>query len=88
VAAKLIVHAEGQRAELLPGATMPVAGGALTFERLTGWIGYRIYYDPTLPWLFALAVIAVAGLAWHIARSELAEHGDGVAQASPERSWA
>ena len=88
VAAKLVVHAEGQRAELLPGATLPVAGGTLTYERLTGWIGYRIYYDPTLPWLFALAVIAVAGLAWHIARSELAECRDVIAPARPERTCA
>lgn len=66
-AATLIVHAGGERAELAPGAELPLDGGTLRFERLGGWMGYRIYYDPTLPWLLVLAVTATLGLAWHAA---------------------
>jgi hypothetical protein len=28
-------------------------------------MGYKVFYDPTLKWLFFLSVIAVCGLAWH-----------------------
>ena len=36
--------------------------GRLRFEKLTAWMGYRVFYDPTLQWLFFVAVIGVLGL--------------------------
>jgi hypothetical protein len=62
----LVVEVDGQRHELKPGASVPVAGAMLKYERLSGWMGYRIFYDPTLlPLLFA-SLFGVAGLAWHL----------------------
>jgi hypothetical protein len=29
-------------------------------------MGYRIFYDPTLLPLFALAVLGVCGMGWHL----------------------
>ncbi len=64
----LVVRAGDARVELLPGETTRLDSGLLRFERLTGWMGYRIYYDPTLHWLFLAAMIAVFGLAAHFWR--------------------
>lgn len=52
---------------LRPGDEMPLDGGRLRYERVTMWMGYQLYYDPTLPWLFALAVLAVVFMALHFA---------------------
>ena len=40
-------------------------GGALRFERGGAWIGYRVSFDPTLPWLLASALLGVGGLVVH-----------------------
>ncbi len=52
--------------ELKPGQTVSVQGGNIRFEGVRGWMGYRIFYDPTLPWLLASALVAVGALAWHL----------------------
>lgn len=61
----LVVNAGGQRVELAPGQTVPLKGGILRYERLGTWMGYKIFYDPTLHALFVAAVMAVLGLAHH-----------------------
>jgi cytochrome c biogenesis protein len=58
----------GQRAELQPGQGVDLPGGRLVYEGLRSWMGYRISYDPTLPWLLACALLAVWSLAWHYLR--------------------
>ena len=62
----LVVEVDGQRHELKPGDAVRVPGASLRYERLHGWMGYTIFYDPTLMPLFALSLVAVAGLAWHL----------------------
>lgn len=64
--AALVVHGSGRRGELRPGESLALAGGTLRYERLVGWMGYRIYYDPTLPALVGIALVAILGLAWHL----------------------
>ena len=66
-ASRLVVHADGQRSELAPGEEVRLAQGVLRYERLAGWMGYRVFYDPTLRWLLVLAATAAIGLAWHLA---------------------
>ena len=53
----------------------------MRYERLTGWMGYRIFYDPTLLPLFVVALLGVLGLAWHLWRrsSQLLPLAEGVA---------
>lgn len=56
----------GGERRLRPGETVAIEGGRLRFEGVRGWMGYRIFYDPTLPWLLAWAAGAVCALAWHL----------------------
>jgi cytochrome c biogenesis protein len=52
--------------DLRPGEAAELDGAQLRFERLGLWMGYLVYYDPTLlPMLFT-ALLAVAGMAWHL----------------------
>lgn len=62
----LKLQGKDQAIELKPGQTASVPGGSLRFEGVRGWMGYRIFYDPTLPWLLACAIVSVLALAWHL----------------------
>ena len=64
----LVVRVADRRAELRPGERMSLEGGTLVYEGLRTWMGYRITYDPTLPWLLASSLLAALALAWHYAR--------------------
>lgn len=61
----LVVRIGEARYELAPGARLALPRGVLEYERLSAWMGYTVFYDRTLPWLFAACVFAVASLAWH-----------------------
>lgn len=58
----LVVSAGTERHELVSGQTLKLAGGTLRYEQLLTWMGYKIFYDPTLHWMFAAAVLSVVGL--------------------------
>ena len=62
----LVAELAGQRHELRPGQEVATAAGVLRYELLAGWMGYRIFYDPTLVPLLCMALLGVAGLAWHL----------------------
>lgn len=64
--ATLVVELQGQRFELRPGESATTVSGTLRFERLLGWMGYRVHFDPMLQPLLVLALIGIAGLAWHL----------------------
>ncbi len=65
----LVVRAAGdRRVELRPGESLRLDGGTLRYERLSSWMGYKLYYDPTLHWLFIASMIAIFGLAAHFWR--------------------
>lgn len=66
--ARLAVTQGQERTVLAPGEEMSIGAAKLRYEKLTGWMGYAIFYDPTLPWLFASSVVAILGLAWHVIR--------------------
>jgi cytochrome c biogenesis protein len=59
----LVVTVGDKREELRPGDEIQLAHGRLRFESLTTWMGYRVYYDPTLQWLFWVTIAGVFGLA-------------------------
>jgi hypothetical protein len=61
-----VVELQGQRFELRPGDEARIGAGTLRYERLLGWMGYRIHHDPMLVPLFWLALLGIAGLAWHL----------------------
>lgn len=62
----LVVTVGDERVELDPGEETKLPTGVLRYEALTMWMGYTIFYDPTLGWLFWISVIAVLGLTWHL----------------------
>ena len=64
----LVVKDGAQRVELRPGQAVRLEGGSLRYDRLSSWMGYKLYYDPTLHWLFITAIVAVIGLAAHFWR--------------------
>lgn len=58
-----LVLREGERRhELLPGDSLELEGGRLTYLRLSAWLGYRVSYDPTAPWLAATIIIGIVSL--------------------------
>lgn len=61
----LVVTHQDRRIEVKPGEVAVIDGGALRYEKLTSWMGYKVYYDPTLRWLFFVSILAVVGLGWH-----------------------
>jgi len=61
----LVVRFGATRHELTPGASLTLAQGVLEYERLSTWMGYTVFYDWTLPWLFVACMLAIASLAWH-----------------------
>ncbi len=58
----LVVTSGDQRVELKPGEETPLPHGRLRFDYLTTWMGYRVFYDPTIQWLFFVSVAGVFGL--------------------------
>src|SRR3569623_1251316 len=61
----LVVNTGEQRLELIPGEAAKLPGGQLRYERLSTWMGYKIFYDPTLQALFIVAMSGVLGMAAH-----------------------
>jgi len=64
----LVVNTASERKELKPGDRVKIPGGTLRYERLSTWMGYKIFYDPTLHWLFVTAIIGILGLFAHFWR--------------------
>ncbi|HYH22172.1 MAG TPA: hypothetical protein VD995_26485 [Azospirillum sp.] len=75
--ATLVVEAGGARHELKPGQEVPIGAARLRYDELRAWMGYTVFYDPTLPWLAAAALVASAGLGWHAVGKIRAVSGDG-----------
>lgn len=61
---KLVIRIAENRYELQKGASIDIPEGKLTYTGLRSWMGYRIVYDPTIPWLISTIIIAVGALGW------------------------
>ncbi len=59
---RLVLVTGADRRELRPGDTVALPEGLLVYEGLTAWMGYKVFYDPTLPWLLAAAAVAILAL--------------------------
>jgi cytochrome c biogenesis protein len=62
--------ANGSRTEetLVPGESLAVRGGEITIVDLRLWMGYRIDYNPLLPWLLTAAFLSLGALGVHMAQ--------------------
>jgi hypothetical protein len=56
---------QGER-ELTIGEHLELQGGRLYLEGVGMWMGYRVFYDPSLPWVLLSALISVGFLACHV----------------------
>lgn len=62
---KLIVRVGDERREMVPGSRLALPEGMLVYEELRTWMGYTVYSDWTVSWLFAACAVAVVSLGWH-----------------------
>jgi len=67
-ASTLILRSAAGSAELGRGQSIVFDNGRIRFDELRMWMGYRIVFDPTLPWLLAAGMVGVLGLSWHFQR--------------------
>jgi cytochrome c biogenesis protein len=63
----VVLRIGDDRLELTPGDRVALPGGTLIYEGLRTWMGYRVYYDPMLPWMLVASVLAALALAVHFA---------------------
>lgn len=61
----IVLRYRDNRLELQPGERLELAGGVLEYREMRTWMGYRLYYDWTIPWMLAACALAVASLSWH-----------------------
>ena len=62
---RIILRDGEQRHELSPGDSLRLPEGRLRYLRLSTWMGYRVDYDWTRPWLLATAMCGLLGLFTH-----------------------
>lgn len=62
---RLVVRTGDVRTELAPGEALVLPGGRLVYEELRTWMGYRVAYDPSLPWLLVSALLGALALGLH-----------------------
>lgn len=65
---KLVLRNRGLRYELQAGERLVLPDGTLEYRELRTWMGYRIFYDWTIPWMLAACGVAVFSMAWHFWR--------------------
>ncbi|WP_455209150.1 hypothetical protein [Kaarinaea lacus] len=58
----LIVTTDDKRHEVQLGESVDLQNGRLSFDALTMWMGYRLFYDPTIQWMFFVSIMGVLGL--------------------------
>jgi hypothetical protein len=56
------------RYEMKPGDRLALPDGTLEYRELRTWMGYRLFYDWTIPWMLAACAVAVLSMAWHFWR--------------------
>jgi len=60
-----IETADDTQKVLAKGQRIQLSAGQLEFTEVRMWMGYSIFYNPWLAWLFATAIVGVLGLGWH-----------------------
>jgi len=63
----VVRHGEG-RWEMEPGQQLDLPDGTLEYHGLRTWMGYRFFFDWTIPWMLAACAVAVMSLSWHFWR--------------------
>ena len=58
----------GEERTISAGRSLAVEGGEITIVDLRLWMGYRIDYNPLLPWLLTAAFLSLGALGLHMAQ--------------------
>jgi cytochrome c biogenesis protein len=61
----IVLRIDGQRYELSPGGRINLEQGKLRYEGIRQWMGYKIFYDWTRPWMIADCLLAIAFMLFH-----------------------
>ncbi|MCB1849738.1 MAG: hypothetical protein KDI83_02955 [Gammaproteobacteria bacterium] len=61
-----VTDGHGTEQRLVPGEELNLANGKLRLQKLSLWIGYRVFHDPSLFWLFASAIVTLSLLGAHL----------------------
>lgn len=62
---RLVVRFQDQRVELKPGGELVLPEGVLRYRHLSSWMGYKLDYDWSRPWMLALSMVGIIALAVH-----------------------
>ena len=62
---QLVLRDQNHRYALRPGDELELPGGILRYQKLSTWMGYKVDYDWTRPWLLATALLGLLGLFVH-----------------------
>lgn len=65
---RLVINHNERFYDMQLGESLALPGGRLTYSSLSAWMGYRISYDPTQPWLIATVALAITSLIWFYTR--------------------
>lgn len=68
LAHQLVIRTGERRELLLPGASLDLPGGRLTYVALESWMGYRIVYDVAMYWMMAAATVTLVCMVFFYAR--------------------
>jgi cytochrome c biogenesis protein len=61
----IVLRHRDVRYELQPGQRITLPDGILEYRELRTWMGYRVFYDWTIPWMLAACAVAVLSMSWH-----------------------
>lgn len=64
----LVLRHREVRYQVKPGQKLELPDGTLEYQELRTWMGYRVFYDWTIPWMLAACAVAVLSMAWHFWR--------------------
>lgn len=61
----MVIRVDNSRWHVMQGEWADLPGGRLRYVELNSWMGYRVFYDWTRPWLFAALLTACLSLGWY-----------------------
>ena len=61
----IVMRFDDQRFEMRPGEEVKIGGGTLYYEGVRQWMGYKVVYDWTRPWMIAACLIAIAAMMFY-----------------------
>ena len=61
----VVVRFENERFEMHPGEKVRLAEGRLQYEGVRQWMGYKVSYDWTRPWMIASCLMAIIAMMFY-----------------------